>query len=78
VILKGVTPPIDDALRALAAVYEEPTGREWFTFSGEKLVARTETLLRDLGLRRDQVLLVLDNTEPLLGARTTNRNWRRR
>jgi hypothetical protein len=63
--LRGVAPPIDEAVRTLAAVYEEPAGREWHSLSGERLVGRVETLLRDLGISRDQVLLVLDNTETM-------------
>ncbi len=65
VYLKGIAPPLDDAVRALAGVYEEATSREWHTTSGSRLVQRAETLLTGLGLRRDQVLLVLDNTETL-------------
>ncbi len=63
--LKGVAPPLEDAVRALAAVYEEPKGREWHNISGDKLISRAETLLHDLGLKRSQILLVLDNTETL-------------
>jgi len=65
VYLKGIAPPIDEAVRALASVYEEAASREWHTVTGSRLIARAETLLHDLGLRRDQILLVLDNTETL-------------
>jgi Tfp pilus assembly protein PilF len=65
VFLKGVAPPIEDAIRALAAVYEEPKGREWHDISGDRIISKVETLLHDLGLRRNEVLLVLDNTETL-------------
>jgi tetratricopeptide (TPR) repeat protein len=65
VFLKGVAPPIEEAIRALAASYDEPRGREWHSLEGAALVSRVETLLSDLGISRDQVLLVLDNTETL-------------
>jgi Tfp pilus assembly protein PilF len=65
VYLKGVAPPIEDAVRALAGVYEEPAGRDWQSLTGSRLVAKVETLLSDLGVSRRQVLLVLDNTETL-------------
>lgn len=63
--LKGVAPPLDDAVRQLAAAYEEPNSREWQKLEGQGLISRVETLLGDLGVSRNQVLLVLDNTETL-------------
>jgi len=65
VYLKGIAPPIDDAVRALASVYEDANSKEWHAIAGGPLIAKAETLLRDLGLRREQILLVLDNTETL-------------
>jgi Tfp pilus assembly protein PilF len=65
IFLRGIEPSIDEAVRTLAAVYEVPSGKEWYSSSGKQLIGRVETLLQGLGIKRTQVLLILDNTETM-------------
>jgi len=69
-ILHGIVPPLEDAVRDLVRCYEEDLDKSWFEGSVDKLIARAVTALTNLGLSRDDVLLVLDNTETLASSAT--------
>jgi hypothetical protein len=64
-ILHGIVPPIEDAIRELVRSCEDRLDNSWYEPSVETLVAKARTMLTDLGISRDDVLLILDNTETL-------------
>lgn len=63
--LTGVLPVMDECLRELVRCFQPILGREWYTISGGQLVDKTVGVLKDNKLTRDDVLLVIDNTETL-------------
>lgn len=62
---RGRAPAIADAVRDVVRAIEDVLDKEWFSYAPEPLVDRAATLLSDMGLSRNSVLLVLDNTETL-------------
>lgn len=64
-VIKGIVPPLDDAVRDLVRCYESKLGQEWYSKNSTSLVDLAATHMAELGLDRDQVLLILDNTETL-------------
>lgn len=67
--LHGVFPALSEAIRDLIRVYEEHPGKDWYAADIKGLLGRAEGTFRDLGLGRDSILLVLDNTETLASRR---------
>lgn len=67
--IRGVFPAISEAVRDLVRVYENHPGRDWYSDDPRSLISKAEDLLRNLGVSRDNVLLVLDNTETLAARR---------
>jgi hypothetical protein len=76
-ILHGIVPPLEDAIRDLVRCYGENLDKSWFEGSVDKLIAKAVTALTDLGLDRDGVLLVLDNTETLASSATEEQGFAR-
>lgn len=62
---RGRAPAIADAVRDIIRAIEDVLERSWFSYDPEPLVDRAATLLSEIGLNRNSVLLVLDNTETL-------------
>lgn len=62
---KSVSTAVEDSVRELLLVFEDSLSKEWYRVEGRSLVDRVAAALRDAGLERDDVLLVLDNTETM-------------
>jgi len=65
----GVSPNIAEAARLLARLLEDRLDRSWYDTPARGVIDRTTQLFRAVGLKRDEVLLVLDNTETLARTR---------
>lgn len=63
--LTGILPVMDECLRELVRCFQPVLGHEWYSVSGRQLVDKTVGVLRDNKLTRDDVLLIIDNTETL-------------
>lgn len=63
--LKGVMPTITDSLRNLAMLFDKGLGRDWLKEDVRSVVDKSAAFFKELGLRREQILIVLDNTETL-------------
>ncbi|MFT2097864.1 hypothetical protein ACMUMQ_05840 [Marinomonas sp. 2405UD66-6] len=63
--LTGILPVMDECLRELVRCFEPVLGHEWYSVSGRQLVDKTVGVLRANKLTRDDVLLIIDNTETL-------------
>ncbi|SDL97227.1 GTPase SAR1 family protein [Modicisalibacter muralis] len=62
---KSISTAVEDSIRELLLVFEDSLSKTWYQTQGRALVDRVATNLRDAGLERDDVLLVLDNTETM-------------
>jgi len=62
---KGISPVVEDAIRDLILCVNEPLGADWYRVTGRALIDRVAATLSEVGLTRDDVLLILDNTETL-------------
>lgn len=65
IYLRSVEPLIDDCIRELVRSQLNTIGRDWFTTSGTSLISKAQSLLKENKITRDDVLLVIDNTETL-------------
>lgn len=65
----GVSSNIAEAARLLARLLEDRLDRSWFDTAARGVIDRTTQLFRSAGLKRDDVLLILDNTETLARTR---------
>ncbi len=65
VYLKGVEPAISEGVRTLAKLLERRLDKAWFQDDAAALVSRAITLFTEVGLKRDDILIVVDNTETL-------------
>ncbi|MCB5361727.1 ATP-binding protein [Vibrio lentus] len=63
VYLKGVVPASDEIVRELMRLFESRLDKSWFEVSGRALIGKAETYLKQEGFKRDDVLLIIDNTE---------------
>jgi len=61
----GVLPSVSEAVRSIVRVLEPALGREWLREDPRSLIDRASQVLADAGLPRDEILVVLDNTETL-------------
>lgn len=63
--LRGVTPAVADAIRLLAELVESKLDSKWFADDVIDTIGRAAALFNACGLKRNDILLVLDNTETL-------------
>lgn len=63
--LTAASPIMDECLRELARFFIEVLPPDWYQASGRQLVDKTLSLMKENGLNRDDVLLIMDNTETL-------------
>lgn len=63
--LRGVTPAVADAIRMLVELVENKLDAKWYSDDVIDTINRAANLLGTAGLKRNDVLLVLDNTETL-------------
>lgn len=61
----GITPAMDECIRELMRCFYPILAAEWYSVSGRALIDKAVGVLKDNKLSRDDVLLVLDNTETL-------------
>lgn len=60
-----ITPAVGEAVRQLVRLLEPRLDRQWLDADPTATVDRATNLFREAGLKRDGILLVLDNTETL-------------
>lgn len=63
--LNTVSKTVDQFIRELMKCFNEVLPSEWYKVSGRALLDKAVNKLKDEGYTRDEVLLVLDNTETL-------------
>ena len=61
----GIKPAMDECLRELMRVINPILSPDWYRYSGRQLVDKCVGILRDNKFNRDDVILVIDNTETL-------------
>lgn len=65
VTLRGISDAMEDCVRELAFVLTPVLTKDYYKLSGIGLIDRVASELNQQGFRRDDILLVLDNTETL-------------
>ncbi|WP_143076243.1 tetratricopeptide repeat protein [Stigmatella erecta] len=63
--IKGISPAVGDAVRQLVLALEDRLDKKWYDAELLALVDRAATLFSEAGVKRDDILLVIDNTETL-------------
>lgn len=66
--LKGSPEALDQCLRELMHCIESSLSKKWHTTSGDKLIDKVETELVKNGFSKDDVLLIIDNTETFVNS----------
>lgn len=64
IYLRSAEPIIDECIRELVRS-QGGIGKDWFTSSSNSLIGKAQNLLKQNKITRDDVLLVIDNTETL-------------
>lgn len=62
---KGISDAVEDSVRELLYFIHPVLGKEWYRVQGEALVDKIVGEFSALGLNRNDILLILDNTETL-------------
>lgn len=65
---RGISGAMGESIRELLYCFQEVVGKEWYKVDGLDLVNKIQTELRQNGYKRDDILLVLDNTETLISS----------
>lgn len=63
--LTSVAPVMDECIRELVRYFIPTLTPDWYKVSGIKLVDKCVSILKEEGLTRNDVLLIMDNTETL-------------
>lgn len=63
--IRGMSPVIEEAVRQLVIVLLERTDRTWHSGEAKQLIDKAVTIFSEAGLQRNDILLILDNTETL-------------
>lgn len=63
--IKGISDAMEDSVRELLHCIYPVLAKDWFKVQGPQLIDRIAADLKEQGFSRDDVLLVLDNTETL-------------
>lgn len=63
--LTGISPVMDECVRDLMRFFEPILKKEWYTVSGRQLIDKAVGILKENELSRDDILLIIDNTETL-------------
>ncbi|WP_323929064.1 ATP-binding protein [Aeromonas caviae] len=63
--LTGVNPMMDECIRDLIRFFIPILTPDWYSASGRQLIDKAVSTIRDQGLTRNDILLILDNTETL-------------
>lgn len=68
--LGGVAPSIAESIRVLISILDDSNIREWMREDSRSLIDKASTFLSDVGLSRNKILIILDNTETLARTQT--------
>ncbi|MGN6653718.1 MAG: nSTAND1 domain-containing NTPase [Rhodanobacter sp.] len=63
--IKGMSEAMEDSVRELIYCRGPVLGKEWYKINGRALIDKASAELKAEGLSRDDVLLIVDNTESL-------------
>ncbi|MGN4934599.1 tetratricopeptide repeat protein [Aeromonas rivipollensis] len=63
--LTGVTPITDECIRDLIRFFIPVLSSDWYTSSGKQLIDKAIGIIKENRLTRNDILLILDNTETL-------------
>ncbi|MBN8412138.1 hypothetical protein [Halomonas litopenaei] len=63
--LTSISPIMDECLRELMRLFHPVLSKDWYTASGRELIDKVKTNLQSQKFTRDDVLLIIDNTETL-------------
>lgn len=66
--IRGTAPAVVEAVRRVAHAVQERHPPEWYTAEPLEVINKVEGLLQRVSVRRENVLLVIDNTETLVRA----------
>ncbi len=62
---RGISGAMGESLRELMYCFHDILGKEWYSIDDFALLSKVQTVLIEQGYKRDDILLVLDNTETL-------------
>lgn len=62
---KGISDAMEDSVRELIYCFDQVLGKEWYRISGRALIEKVATRFASEGFSRDDILLIIDNTETL-------------
>lgn len=62
---RGISNAMEDCIRELMYCLEDVLTKDWYTLEGDALISKVKNELSRHGYQRDDVILVLDNTETL-------------
>jgi tetratricopeptide (TPR) repeat protein len=62
---KGISDAMEDSVRELMYCLDPVLGKEWYKIDGRALIEKVATKFAEEGFSRDDVLLIVDNTETL-------------
>ncbi|MEE4684254.1 hypothetical protein V2K41_04450 [Pseudomonas alliivorans] len=62
---RGISGAMGESLRELMYCFHDILGKEWYTLDDFGLLNKVQTVLVEQGYKRDDILLILDNTETL-------------
>ncbi|SIP94257.1 tetratricopeptide repeat protein [Marinobacterium stanieri] len=61
----SITPAVDECIRELMRCFDPVLSKDWYSISGRQLIDKSIGVLRENKLNRNDILLVIDNTETL-------------
>ena len=62
---KGISDAMEDSIRELIYCFDPVLGKEWYKIEGRSLIDKVATRFSEEGFSRDDILLIIDNTETL-------------
>lgn len=62
---RGISSAMGESLRELMYCFHDVLGKEWYTLDDKGLLNKVQNVLIEQGYKRDDILLILDNTETL-------------
>lgn len=62
---KSATPVMEDGIRELMKYDDHVLSKDWYEVSGDALIDKAKTVLTKEGFKRNDILLIFDNTETL-------------
>lgn len=62
---KGISDAMEDSVRELIYCFDPVLGKEWYRIDGRALIEKVATRFAEEGFSRDDILLIIDNTETL-------------